>query len=54
MCPWRWQDPSHALFGQKGKYTEEFRKKNFDKHLSGNYPPETDKPSVAAMVRLEP
>ena len=47
-CWLKWQaDPKHPLYGQRGKYAEDFRKRNRDKHLSGSYP--TDKNSVDAM-----
>ena len=40
-------DPKHPLYGQRGAYTDEYRRRNRDKHLNGNYP--TDKNSVDAM-----
>jgi len=47
-CWLKWQtDPKHPLYGQRGKYTDEYRRRNRDKHLSGTYP--TDKNSVEAM-----
>lgn len=51
-CWLKWQaDPAHPLYGQRGKYTEEFRRRNRDKHLSGFYPPPSDKHSVEAPQR---
>ena len=48
-CWLKWQtDPAHPLYGQRGKYTDEYRRRNRDKHLNGNYP--TDKNSVDAMT----
>lgn len=41
-------DPTHPLYGQRGAYTEEFRRRNRDKHLNGRYP--EDPASVAAMA----
>jgi hypothetical protein len=44
----KWQsDPKHPLYGQRGQYTEGYRRVNRDKHLNGPYP--TDSNSVAAM-----
>ena len=40
-------DPTHPLYGQRGAYTEEFRRLNADKHLNGRYP--EDQNSVQAM-----
>ena len=38
-CWLKWQvDPQHALFGQRGRYTEAFRRRHWDKHLSGRMP----------------
>jgi len=49
-CWLKWQaDPQHPLYGQRGKYTDEFRHRNRDKHLNGLYPPPYDKHSVEAM-----
>jgi len=49
-CWLKWQaDPQHPLYGQRGKYTDEFRRRNRDKHLNGLYPPPSDKHSVEAM-----
>ena len=51
-CWLKWQaDPAHPLYGQRGKYTEEFRRRNRDKHLNGLYPPPSDKHSVEAQHR---
>ena len=51
-CWLKWQaDPAHPLYGQRGKYTEEFRRRNRDKHLNGFYPPPSDKHSVEAPHR---
>ena len=51
-CWLKWQaDPAHPLYGQRGKYTEEFRRRNRDKHLNGLYPPASDKHSVEAPHR---
>jgi hypothetical protein len=48
-CWLKWQtDPAHPLYGQRGAYTDEFRRVNRGKHLNGNYP--TDKNSVEAMT----
>ena len=48
-CWLKWQaDPQHPLYGQRGKYTDEFRRRNRDKHLNGLYPPLSDKHSVEA------
>lgn len=50
-CWLKWQsDPSHPLYGQRGKYTEEYRRRNRDKHVNGNYP--TDKISTEIMKRF--
>jgi hypothetical protein len=47
-CWLKWQsDPKHPLYGQRGQYTEGYRRVNRDKHLNGLYP--TDSNSVAAM-----
>ena len=47
-CWLKWQsDPLHPLYGQRGRYTEEYRRRNRDKHINGFYP--TDKNSVEAM-----
>ncbi|EOD31997.1 hypothetical protein EMIHUDRAFT_99002 [Emiliania huxleyi CCMP1516] len=38
-CWLKWQaDVRHPLFGQRGRYSESFRRKNWDKHLSGRMP----------------
>ena len=51
-CWLKWQtDPAHPLYGQRGKYTDEFRRRNRDKHLNGLYPPASDKHSVEAPHR---
>jgi hypothetical protein len=50
-CWLKWQsDPSHPLYGQRGAYTDEYRRRNRDKHLSGNYP--TDAASLDAMRKF--
>ena len=47
-CWLKWQsDPKHPLYGQRGKYTDDFRRVNAGKHLSGSYP--SDKNSLEAM-----
>ena len=47
-CWLKWQsDPEHPLYGQRGRYTEAYRKMNYDKHINGFYP--EDKNSVEAM-----
>ena len=52
-CWLKWQsDPKHPLYGQRGKYTEEYRRRNKDKHVNGNYPPATDKNSLVVMQRF--
>ena len=52
-CWLKWQaDPLHPLYGQRGKYTDEFRRRNADKHLNGQYPPLTDKHSVEATPHI--
>ena len=49
-CWLKWQaNPKHPLFGQKGRYTDEFRRRNADKHLNGKYPDERDRAAVEAM-----
>lgn len=49
-CWLKWQtDPVHPLYGQRGRYTDDFRRVNRDKHLNGFYPSEKDKASVEAM-----
>lgn len=50
-CWLKWQsDPKHPLYGQRGKYTETYRRRNGDKHLNGAYP--TDKGSVEILKRF--
>ena len=47
-CWLKWQtNPSAPLYGQRGRYSEQFRKNNAGKHLSGVYP--SDKASLDAM-----
>ena len=53
-CWLKWQaDPQHPLYGQRGKYTDEFRRRNRDKHLNGLYPPPSDKHSVEATSHID-
>ena len=40
-------DPVHPLYGQRGRYTDAYRRVNAPKHLNGNYP--TDKASLEAI-----
>lgn len=48
-CWLKWQsDLTHPLYGMRGKYSDEFRRINRDKHLNGKYPTD-DKISLAAM-----
>ena len=50
-CWLKWQsDPKHPLYGQRGRYTEEYRRRNRDKHLNGAYP--TDKISAEIETRF--
>eukprot|EP00308_Calcidiscus_leptoporus_P009447 CAMPEP_0119354312 /NCGR_PEP_ID=MMETSP1334-20130426/3336_1 /TAXON_ID=127549 /ORGANISM="Calcidiscus leptoporus, Strain RCC1130" /LENGTH=238 /DNA_ID=CAMNT_0007367829 /DNA_START=212 /DNA_END=928 /DNA_ORIENTATION=+ len=38
-CWLKWQtNPRQPLYGQRGKYTETFRRRNWDKHLTGKMP----------------
>lgn len=50
-CWLKWQsDPSHPLYGQRGAYTGEYRRRNGDKHLNGQYP--TDANSAKILTRF--
>ena len=38
-CWLKWQaDPAHPLYGQRGKFTEEFRRKHWMAHKTGKNP----------------
>lgn len=48
-CWLKWQtDPAHPLYGQRGAYSEKYRKDRWNLHLAGVYP--DDKESVKAMT----
>jgi hypothetical protein len=54
-CWLKWQsDPSRPLYGQRGRYTDEYRRRNADKHLNGQYPTDANSAKLMAPFGIVP